>query len=70
MALAAKAETATAFHNAQAMVLECTMLEELGHPQPPTLITMNNSTANGLLNSNIKQKRSNPFNMKFCWLRD
>lgn len=70
MGSAAEAETTTAHMNAQQAVPIRTMLIELGHPQPPTPLKTNNSTANGILNSNIKQKRSKAFDMRFHWLRD
>jgi hypothetical protein len=45
-------------------------LEELGHPQPPTvLVTDNTSTATGIANDTVKQKRSKAINMRFYWTR-
>eukprot|EP00957_Ditylum_brightwellii_P207967 15355335-Ditylum_brightwellii.AAC.1 len=31
-------------------------LEEMGHPQPPTLVMTDNSTVYGILNKTVKQK--------------
>ena len=47
-----------------------TTLAELGHPQPPTPIRTDNSTANGIVNSTIRQNRSKAIDMCFYWLRD
>jgi hypothetical protein len=45
-------------------------LTALGHPQLPTQMKVDNSTAHGILNSNIRQKKSKAFDMRFHWLRD
>ena len=45
-------------------------LEELGHPQPPTTIITDNSTAMGIATDTIRQKRSKAMDMRFYWLRD
>ena len=45
-------------------------LIELGHPQPPTPLKTDNSTAQGFINGTIKQKRSKSFDMRFYWLID
>jgi hypothetical protein len=47
-----------------------TVLITLGHPQPPNPIQTDNSTANGILNSIVKQKWSKTIDMRFYWLRD
>ena len=46
------------------------MLEALGHPQPPTPIKTDNSTAQGFVYDNINQKKSKSWDMRFYWLRD
>ena len=56
MASAAEAETTTAFLNAQAAIPIRATLNALGHTQPPTPMKVDNSTANGILNSNIRRK--------------
>jgi len=43
---------------------------ELGHPQPPTPIRTDNSTAVGLANDTVKQKCSKAIDMQFYWVRD
>jgi hypothetical protein len=65
MASAAEAEVAGLFLNAQEAVLIRTMLEELGHPQPPTPLQADNSTTTGFANNTIKQKRSKAMDMQF-----
>ena len=44
-------------------------LQEMGHPQPPTPI-LDNTTALGYINKNIKAKGSKAWDMKLHWLRD
>ena len=45
-------------------------LFELGHPQPATPICTDNSTAEGLANDTLKQKRSKAMDMRYHWIRD
>ena len=45
-------------------------LEEMGHPQPPTAIVVDNSTASGIANKTVKQRRSKAMDMRFCWVQD
>ena len=40
------------------------------HPQPPTPIQVDNSTAVGIANKIIKQKRSKSMYMRFHWIHD
>jgi predicted transposase YdaD len=47
-----------------------TTLEELGHPQPATPMVTDNSTAAGIANDTVKQKRSKAIDMRFYWVRD
>ena len=67
---AAEAELAGLFHNAKESCPIRICLEEMGHPQPPTPIVTDNSTAVGIANDTIKQKRSKAIDMRFYWLRD
>ena len=67
---AAEAELAALFHNGQDAYPLRIALEELKHPQPPTPMQTDNSTAAGLANDTIKQKRSKPMNMRWFWIRD
>ena len=58
------------FHNAQAAIPIRTLLQALNHPQPPTPLKTDNSTANGFIHDNIHQKRSKTWDMRYYWLRD
>ena len=67
---AAEAETGGLFTNMKEAVILRTTLEEMGHPQPPTPIQVDNSTAAGIANDNIRQQRSRAIDMRFYWVRD
>jgi len=70
MASVAEAELGALFLNAQAICPFRIALEELGHPQPATLLQTDNSMASGIANDTIKQKRSKAIDMRFYWVRD
>ena len=53
----------------EAVILR-TILHEMGHPQPATPIQVDNSTAAGIANDNIKLQRSKAIDMRFYWVRD
>jgi hypothetical protein len=67
---AAEAELAGLFHNGKEACPIRVTLAELGHPQPPTPIVTDNSTAAGIANDSVKQKRSKAIDMRFYWIRD
>ena len=67
---AAEAEVGGIFHNAQVAIPIRTLLQALHHPQPPTSIKTDNSTAHGFIYDNIHQKRSKSWDMRYYWLRD
>ena len=67
---AAEAEVGGIFHNAQTTIPIRTLLQALGHHQPPTPINTDNATANGFVHDNIYQKRSKSWDMRYYWLRD
>jgi hypothetical protein len=67
---AAEAELAGLFLNGKEAVPERITLEELGHLQPPTPIVTDNSTASGIANDSMKQRRSKAMDMRFYWIRD
>ena len=56
MSSAAEAEVGALFVNAKEAVVIRTTLAELGHPQLPTPIQTDNSTAHGIINGTVKQK--------------
>ena len=70
MASAAEAEVGALYINACEMVPLRTTLEEVGHPKPSTALHTDNSTANGILNGTVKQRRSRAIDMRFYWLKD
>ena len=70
MASAAEAEIGALFHNARDACPLRIMLQEMGHPQPPTPIVSDNSTAVGIANNTVKQRRSKAIDMRFYWIRD
>jgi hypothetical protein len=67
---ASEAELAALFHNGKEACPIRITLEELGYPQPPTPIQTDNSTAYGIANDTVKQKRSKAIDMHFYWIRD
>jgi hypothetical protein len=67
---AAEAELAALFHNGKEAYAIRIILQELGHPQPPTPIVTDNSTASGIANDSVKQRRSKAMDMRFYWVRD
>ena len=69
---AAEAETGGVYMATQRACPIRVALEEMGHPQPSngTPVYNDNSTATGILNSEMKQKLSKAFDMRFYWVRD
>jgi hypothetical protein len=63
VASAAESEVGACFHNAQIGAPLRVTLTELGHIQYPTPLHTDNSTAFGILNETIKQKRSKAMDM-------
>ena len=70
MQSAAEAECGALYMNAKEAVPMRTTLEELGHPQPPTPMRTDNSTADGIMNRTVKQKATKSMDMRFYWLQD
>ena len=70
VASSAEAETAGLFHNAQIAIPIRYMLHQLGYPQLATPLKTDISTANAFVHSNLTQKRSKPWDMRYYWLRD
>jgi hypothetical protein len=67
---AAESEMGSLHHNAQEACGLRVALMEMGHPQPPTTIQVDNSTAAGIANNSVKQKRSKAMDMRFYWIQD
>jgi hypothetical protein len=70
MSSAAEAEIGAAFINAKEGAVLRTTLEELGHPQLPTPMETDNTTATGYSNGTIKQKHTKAMDMRFYWIKD
>ncbi len=67
---AAEAETGGLFINGQEIIPLRYILEQIGHPQPPTPLKTDNSTSNGFVHKNIKIKKSKAWDMRYHWLRE
>jgi hypothetical protein len=65
VASAAESEVGACFHNAQSGAPLRVTLTKLGHKQPRTPLRTDNSTAFGILNETIKQKRSKAMDMRY-----
>ena len=70
MTSAMEAEIAALFLNAKLILEYRWTLEEMGHPQPPSVIRTDNKTAHGIITGTMQQKRSKSIDMKFHWLKD
>jgi hypothetical protein len=69
-ALAAEAELGALFLNAQEAKIMQLILTELGHPQPPTPIHINNTATVGIVNTTVEQQQSRAMEMRYFWLLD
>ena len=67
---AAEAELGSLFLNAKKGKEMITTLTEMGHPQPPVPIHVDNSTTVGIANKTIKQQRSRAMEMRYFWVQD
>ena len=70
MASAAEAEYGTIFINAQTAVPIRTTLSDMGWPQGPTAIQVNNSTVVGIATKEFRQKKSKAMDMRFYWMNN
>lgn len=70
MSSATEAELAALYIVAKECIYIRLILEEMGHPQPPTPIQTDNKTAEGVINNKIQPKRTKAMDMRFHWLRD
>ena len=70
IASAAEAEYSNIFINAQTAVPIRTNLSEMGWPQGPTAIQVNNSTAVGIATKEFRQKNSKSMDMRFYWIKN
>ena len=56
------------FYNCQDGTILRLSLEELGHPQPPTPVHCDNSTAVAIANDTVKKQRSRSMEKNFFWV--
>ena len=68
MSAASEAEAAALFTNMKEGVIQRIALEEMQWPQPPTPITVDNSTAAGLAPDTIKANKSRAMDMRLHWI--
>jgi hypothetical protein len=69
-ASAAEAELGALFLNTQEAKVLRLVLKELGHPQPPIPIHIDNTTTVGIVNNTIKRQWSRAMKMCYFWLLD
>eukprot|EP00957_Ditylum_brightwellii_P144606 11015689-Ditylum_brightwellii.AAC.1 len=67
MGSAAEVEVGGLYINCQYCKEFCVALQEMGHPQPPTIVITDNSTAEGIVNNHVKQRRMRAMDMRFYW---
>ena len=61
----AESEIAEIFHNGQEAAVLRTTLLKMKHPQPPTSIKMDNSTASGIANKTVIPRKTRLMDMKY-----
>ena len=67
---AMETDVAATFYNAKEALPFRVTPAEMGHPQPPTPMEVDNETAIGFLKRTMKQKRSKAIDMRFYWVKD
>jgi hypothetical protein len=65
-----EAEYAGMYTNAQDATVDRQSLLDLGHPQSPTAMRFDNTTAGSLANRTAKVKRSKAIDMRYHWIQD
>ena len=70
MASIGEAEYAAAFMTGQLGAGLRKTLQDLGYPQPPTFILVDNKVAHGIASNTIEPKRTKSIDMQFHWLRN
>jgi hypothetical protein len=70
MSSAADAEIGALFVNSRLAIPARTMLIEMGHPQPPTPMQTDNTTALGFVTKHLQPKQTKSTHMQHWWMRD
>jgi hypothetical protein len=68
MSSESESELGALFINAQKAAVERTILQEMGHRQPPSPIQTDNSTAEAIINARVQPKQTKAMDMRFHWL--
>ena len=66
----AEAELGALFMNAKEGLIIRPTLKEMGHPQPPTPMHCDNSTAADIANGSVKRHRSRAMEMRYLYICD
>jgi hypothetical protein len=66
----AEAEFGALFVNAKEGTVTRTKLAEMDHNQDATDLKTDNTTADGIINNTVQQKRSKAIDMRFYWVKD
>ena len=69
-ASAAEAKLVALFINGKEIKIIRLILEEMGHPPPPTPVHCDNKTATGIANDTVKKHRSRLMEMRYFWVTD
>ena len=69
MGSAGETEVASLYYNCKNAIPLRRALEEMGHPQPPTRVVTDNSTAEGLINKSMTPKRAKTYDQRMNWLK-
>ncbi len=67
MSSATEAELAGLYIMAREAVYIRIILEEMGHKQPPTLLQIENSMAEAVINGKVQSKQMKAMDMQFHW---
>ena len=70
MSSAAEAELGALYINCRKAIPARHTLIEMGHPQLPTPVQTDNTTALGVVNNIIASRRTKAIDMRFHWLRN
>eukprot|EP00957_Ditylum_brightwellii_P109919 8384293-Ditylum_brightwellii.AAC.1 len=68
MASATKAEIGALFSSTRKGEELRLVLTKMGHPQPPTPVMTDNSTACGIINSTVRHCQTCAIDMRFYWV--
>jgi hypothetical protein len=66
----AEAEFGALFVNTKEYTVTRTTLSEMAHKQDATELKTDNTTADGIINSTVQQKRSKAMDMRLYWVKD